>query len=97
MELFTDKTKLKDKCNGKVFYYMVLYSSTQRGYNRTVKVYVINKKTKRIFCIGESHHNSASWKGSISHARSIIASIYNYKFDGYDFIRKDILVDIINF
>jgi len=86
------KEKLKETYGftGKRFYYTVEKSSPKRGYNRTIKVFFMTKKSGRPVCIGNAHVTTASYCGDSGTAVKNIAEIYGYKNDGYDFKRKDI-------
>ena len=90
MEMVYTKERMKEKIkSSKVFHYLLLNSSAERGKNRTVIVFAV-AKGGRLLPIAEGHYSSAAWRGSKAEAVRGIAEIFGYKTDGYDFIRRDI-------
>ena len=71
------------------YFYKEEMTSVKRGYNRTISVWKLDKESRWRF-IGESHHNSASWKGGYGCACSILNDKFGYKTDGYSLKNKNI-------
>ena len=78
----------------KHYYYHLNHASIKRGYNRTVTVFEIDKNKDMRF-IGESHENSASWKGAQGVAGGLLAEKFNYRFDGYNLTSKSVALHLI--
>ena len=76
----------------KHFLFKVESFNDKRGYNKKVTVYVNKKAGIAPLIIGYIDINTASYKGDRPVAMELIAELYNYKFDGYNLIRKDITV-----
>jgi len=72
----------------KHYYIKTLNTSLKRGYNTTVTVYEIVKND--LCYIGESHHNTASWKGNTGCACTILNKARGHKTNGYTLISKNI-------
>lgn len=72
-----------------LFYYSILDNSVERNYNKTIIVSVLKKDMSAIH-IGEHHINTASYKGNIGSAVSVIGEVFNYKNDGYSLAKKNI-------
>ena len=85
-ETFTTKEALLNHgIKSKLFYFRAVSDSYKRGFNRTILLYVLDKELKPI-CIGEEHINTASYKGDKATASNFIASMFNYKTDGYNLL-----------
>ena len=76
----------------KTYIYTTDYSSSQRGYNRTITVYrVINNKP--VFVNIDNKINTASYRGDLAIASHIIADTDNHKIsDNYNLDSKNIRV-----
>ena len=70
-------------------YYFKADASYKRGMNVNVSVYYIRKDGNFVY-VGESDHNTTSWRGAKGHACSILNKKYGYKTDGYSIARKDV-------
>ena len=66
----------------KVYYFKVINSSKKRGCNKTISVYAIGDDFKPEQ-IGETHINTASYRGDKPTAVNMLSELYGYKTDGY--------------
>lgn len=85
----TKESILKHGIKSKLFYYRVTRNSYKRGYNHTISIYVLDKEMRSI-CIGETHCNTASYKGDKATASNFISDMFNYKTDGYNLLDSKI-------
>ena len=100
MGKYTFKTKSaeelkKEKVNN-VYYYSVTPSSYQRGYNRTINLFII-KKDYQLVEVANYSVNTDSYKGDRGTANNMISEIFNHKMkDGYTLLSNKIKVYSIN-
>ena len=85
----------KEKVNN-VYYYSITPSSNERGYNRTINLFIIKKDYSLVeianYCV-----NTASYKGDRAVAHNMISDIFNHNMkDGYTLLSNKIKVYSIN-
>ena len=85
----------KEKVNN-VYYYSITPSSNERGYNRTINLFIIKKDYSLVeianYCV-----KTASYKGDRVVAHNMISDIFNHKMkDGYTLLSNKIKVYSIN-
>jgi len=93
IETYTNKERLIGKMKPNLFYYAVLSSSDERGYNKTIHVFCLEKKTLKPLTIGYAHINTAAYKGDKATAHNLISEIVGHKMaDGYCLLSNKINV-----
>ncbi len=62
----------------------------QRNNNNTLIEVFTQRKNGFFVCVGESNHNTGSWRGATGAVCTILSKKYGYKTDGYFIARKDV-------
>ena len=74
------------------YVYIVVDSSTTRGFNRSVRVYRLRRDGMPVLVGRDNKLNSAAWRGAKAEAVDIVARTEGKETDGYNFIDSNNLI-----
>ena len=90
--LFSNREDFNKNFKTGVLHYVILEKSTEKGFNRTVRLYGISKDDGVLLCVGECHYHISHWNGAKCFAEQIYCSLTGSKFNGTQMLKKSVKI-----